>query len=140
MCKRILFATIGIEQWRNSWFLYKCKGCRIIVGDDVMDNLYVAAGRRIRIIREKSGYTREYVAMVADVSQKFLYEIEKGKKGFSADTLYRISKCLNVSNEYLLTGRHVSYIDDDIGEVFELLTDTQKEIVLQFLKTLYSTM
>ena len=95
----------------------------MVWGDDLMDNLYVESGMRIREMREKNRYTRDYVAMVADISPKFLYEIEKGKKGFSADTLYRIAKCLNVSCEYVLTGRHVNYLDDNIGEFFDLYTD-----------------
>ena len=55
-------------------------------------DLYVEAGKRIRLIREKKQYTREYVALKADISSKFLYEIEHGLKGFSADNLYKISR------------------------------------------------
>ena len=43
---------------------------------------------------------------------KFLYEIETGKKGFSADTLSRISVALSVSCDYIMfgeeTGHHTS--------------------------------
>ncbi len=40
-------------------------------------------GTRIRYIRELNHYTREELAEYADISSKFLYEIESGQKGFS---------------------------------------------------------
>ena len=39
-----------------------------------------------------------------DISAKFLYEIEMGKKGFSADILCRISRALSVSCDYIMLG------------------------------------
>ena len=52
-----------------------------------MNNIYIEAGKRIRKVRENKNYTRDYVSIKADISSKFLYEIENGLKGFSADTL-----------------------------------------------------
>lgn len=57
----------------------------------------IQAGQRIRELREIQNYTRESLAEKVDISVKFLYEIETGKKGFSAETLCRISKALSVS-------------------------------------------
>ena len=70
-----------------------------------MDDFYLAAGNRIRICREKLRLTREDLAGIVDISTKFLYEIETGKKGFSASTLVRISDGLAVSCEYILLGK-----------------------------------
>ena len=69
-----------------------------------MNSFYDQAGERIRQLRKQRRYTREQFAEIADISSKFLYEIETGQKGFSADTLYRIAKGLSVSCEYILTG------------------------------------
>ncbi len=55
-----------------------------------MSNIEV--GARIRELREIQNYTREGLAEKVDISAKFLYEIEMGKKGFSADTLLKILK------------------------------------------------
>lgn len=52
-----------------------------------MKKVYYDAGNRIRYLRERQHYTREQLAEMADISPKFLYEIESGQKGFSADTL-----------------------------------------------------
>lgn len=38
-------------------------------------------GKRILSERLLHNYTREYLAELADISPKFLYEIETGKKG-----------------------------------------------------------
>lgn len=41
---------------------------------------------------------------MASISPKFLYEIEMGNKGFSAQTLSMIAKSLGVSCDYILFG------------------------------------
>lgn len=64
----------------------------------------IQVGARIRELREIQNYTREVLAEKVDISAKFLYEIEAGKKGFSADTLCRISKALAVSCDYIMLG------------------------------------
>lgn len=58
-----------------------------------MTNIQI--GERIRELRELQNYTREVFAEKVDISAKFLYEIEVGKKNFSANTLCRIARlCL----------------------------------------------
>ena len=63
-------------------------------------------GERIRELRELQNYTREGLSEKVDISTKFLYEIEIGKKGFSAEVLHRIAKALSVSCEYIMTGEN----------------------------------
>ena len=55
-----------------------------------MTNVYKESGERILLVRVMRGYTRETLAEMASISPKFLYEIETGKKGFSAIVLYNI--------------------------------------------------
>lgn len=66
--------------------------------------LYGAVGKRIKETRIFQGYSRSKLAEKAGISDKFLYEIEMGKKGFSSDVLYRISDVLGVSCDYILKG------------------------------------
>ncbi|MGN0376398.1 MAG: helix-turn-helix domain-containing protein [Suilimivivens sp.] len=66
-------------------------------------------GERIKFLRESNGFTRENFAEKVDISSKFLYEIETGKKGFSAEILLQIARALSVSCDYILTG----YTDRD---------------------------
>ena len=71
-----------------------------------MSDRYI--GERIRELREIQCYTREALAEKVDISSKFLYEIETGKKGFSADVLCRLSRALSVSCDYIMMGEEVS--------------------------------
>ena len=61
-------------------------------------------GARIKYLREANSYTRDAFADKIGISAKFLYEIETGKKGFSANTLLKISQALSVSSDYILCG------------------------------------
>ena len=71
---------------------------------------YKEVGFRIRNLREANGYTRDALAARIEISTKFLYEIEMGKKGFSAEVLFRLSQKLAISTDYLLTG-----VDGSVG-------------------------
>lgn len=45
------------------------------------NQIYKEAGARIEKMRCKCGYTRKQFAGKVNISEKFLYEIENGKKG-----------------------------------------------------------
>lgn len=63
-------------------------------------------GERIKKLRQLHNYTREDLAEKAEISSKFLYEIEMGRKGLSADTLLKIARTLSCSCDYILTGEN----------------------------------
>lgn len=63
-----------------------------------------ALGKRVKLLRNMRGYSREEVAFQASISVKFLYEVENGKIGISAENLVKLARILNVSCDYLLTG------------------------------------
>ncbi len=65
-----------------------------------MDNCVV--GERIRGLRLERKMTREELA---ELSTSFLYEIETGKKGFSAYTLGNLARALGVQTDYILLGK-----------------------------------
>lgn len=70
-----------------------------------MEALYKEVGERIRLERDRQGYTREELAELADISAKYLYEIEHGKRGFSVLILCNLCRALRVDYECLLVGR-----------------------------------
>lgn len=76
-----------------------------------MSNILI--GKRIRELRETQNYTREEFAEKIFISSKFLYEIEVGKKGFSANTLSKIAMALNVSSDYILFGEKEQYANQE---------------------------
>lgn len=59
-------------------------------------------GRKIMELRKKQCYTREELAEYVDISPKYLYEIELGRKSCSLFIGYKLSKCLEVDLDYLL--------------------------------------
>lgn len=69
-----------------------------------MDDIYAEAGMRIRELRELRHYSREQFAELTEISPKFLYEIETGKKGFSAYTLLKMSEVLEIPTDYIMMG------------------------------------
>ena len=71
-------------------------------GEIGMNNVEI--GLRIQEVRKDRNMTREDLAEKAEISTKFLYEVEIGKKGLSAESVYKISKALSISCDYLLTG------------------------------------
>lgn len=61
-------------------------------------------GKRVSELRRLHNYSREMLAEKAGISSKFLYEVERGRKGLSADSLLKIAKTLSCSCDYILTG------------------------------------
>lgn len=98
----------------------------------------IRVGLRIRELREVQNYTREAFSEKVDISAKFLYEIETGKKGFSADTLSRISAALSVSCDYIMFGEEVEhYTSEKIMCVLETMKPAQVYQIQNILQILY---
>ena len=104
-----------------------------------MDNtLCKEAGIRIRSVREMKGYTRDAFAEKAGISSKFLYEIEQGRKRFSAEVLCRIAEVLEVSCDYIMLGKLVQGEDETgITEVIAFFDTEQKRKLISILKNIY---
>lgn len=63
-------------------------------------------GVRIRQLREAKHYTRDKLADEVGITSKFLYEIERGGRNFSAETLCRLAQALSVSCDYIMLGEN----------------------------------
>jgi transcriptional regulator with XRE-family HTH domain len=68
------------------------------------DNFNEDLGNRIKEKRQENNFTRAYLATEAKISGKFLYDIEVGKKGMSANTLYKLKTVLGSSADWLMEG------------------------------------
>lgn len=99
---------------------------------------YSQVGIRIRELREIQHYSREALAEKADISAKFLYEIEAGRKRFSADTLCRLARALSVSCDYIMFGEEeATYHAEKIVCVLEMLDSRQTSRMQDIVKVLY---
>lgn len=61
-------------------------------------------GNRLKNLRINSDMSREQLAERAGVSAKFVYDIERGVKGMSAETLGRLAKALGQTCDFLIRG------------------------------------
>lgn len=77
-------------------------------------------GERIFKRRKQLGYTREKLAEITGRSPKFCSDIERGIRGMSSETLYYISKSLNVSADYILDGGN-NENSEEINEIVGML-------------------
>lgn len=103
-----------------------------------MDKFYYVAGNRIRKLREQKNYTREKLAEEAEISSKFLYEIEVGNKGFSAGTLYKISEALESNADYILRGESEKNISNRMINIVNRFDEKRKADVIEILKIIYN--
>lgn len=95
-------------------------------------------GARIRELREIKHYSRKVLAGKIDVSTKFLYEIEAGKKGFSAEILSRLSTALSVSCDYIMFGEaEEKYDAEKIICALKILEPQQIRMMQDIVKVLY---
>lgn len=63
-----------------------------------------AVGDRIRLQRQKLGYTQERLATATEISKGFISEVETGTRNPSAEYLMRIADALGLSLDYLMKG------------------------------------
>lgn len=64
-----------------------------------------AIGGRIRAYRESLGMNREAFSEQIGLSPQFLAEAENGKKGLSAESIYKICSKCEMSADYLVLGK-----------------------------------
>lgn len=91
-----------------------------------MDNSYKIIkemGYRISMRRKELGLTQETLAELADVSPQLISNAENGQRAISSDKLFRISRALNTSSDYLLSGEKT---DADKEKELSLLSESLK--------------
>ena len=94
-------------------------------------------GRRIQQLRKINGYTREQFSEKINISSKFLYEIEKGLKGFSVQILFRITQELSVTCDYIVFGHNWIGYDDDLQEAIDLFPASQRKELINLIVSAY---
>lgn len=68
-------------------------------------------GVRITELRKRLGWTQEELAENADLTPQFVSYAESGKRAMRPENLLKLSKALNDSADYLLTG---DIVDKDL--------------------------
>ena len=95
-------------------------------------------GARIRAQREFLGITRENLCDYVSISPQFLSEIERGVKGASAETLYKLCEGLKISADAVLMGREkpsdVSRITATLAALDEKYIPFAEDMLKTFVK------
>ncbi len=92
---------------------------------------YKQVGKRIQLEREKIQMSREKLSEQAGISEKFLYEIENGRKGFACETFYKICDVLHVDPTYMLEGKNCP---TDKTKIEYLIRDFDKKDMYYLIK------
>lgn len=88
---------------------------------------------RIRILREKAGYSQNELANRSGVSQSHLRRVELGQSRITVDHLQMICDALGIS---LRDFFDYTAEQDELSKVVSNLTTKQKQHLLEFLKSL----
>lgn len=91
-------------------------------------------GSRIQNCRRRMGYTQEQLAEKMNVSIQMISNMERGNKAIKIENLLKLSSLLNVSTDYILTGKQntsdiqtlslkLSKLSDDEIETVSVLID-----------------
>lgn len=98
------------------------------------DTDLVEMGRRIQQLRKHHGYTQEQLAEMMHVSIQMISNLERGIKAIRIDNLIHLSQLLEVSTDYILTGKEnqqdfnsltsrISRLSDEDRATIEMIVD-----------------
>lgn len=94
-------------------------------------------GKRLRRIRSQMALTREQFAEQVSISPQFLAEIENGKKGMSADTLFKICTRFDLSADYILLGKASSaQLSDPIQKALSGFSEPYVELTEEIIRAI----
>lgn len=87
--------------------------------------LAVGMGARIAARRKQLGWTQEQAAEASGLSWQFFACVERGIKNIRAESLLNLCSALNVSADYILTGRPSAVNQEPLLRYIEPLNKTQ---------------
>lgn len=77
-------------------------------------------GKRIQMRRKQQGMTQEQLADKMDVSIQMVSNLERGNKAIRIENLIKLSQILNISTDYILTGKETT---DDMQSLTEQMAN-----------------
>ena len=104
-----------------------------------MNDFNKKLGLKIKKLRERRGFSREKLGEMAEISDRFIYDIETGQKGISAENLYKLSRALNVTSDYLLfeveeNKNELSYVTEILKSLSPSELESVEKIILEISK------
>ena len=104
-----------------------------------MNDFNKKLGLKIKKLRERRKLTREKLGEMAEISDRFIYDVETGQKGISAETLYKLSRALNITSDYLLfeveeNKNELSYVTEILKNLSPSELESVEKIILEISK------
>lgn len=97
-------------------------------------------GKKIKEERLKHQLTQERLAELVDVTPAFIGHIERGERSLSLITLIKISRCLGVTIDYLLSETIIPEDESIIEEFKNLIYDKPIETRMAVIDILKSVL
>lgn len=85
----------------------------------------IGIGKRVKAARTEQRLTREQLAEIVNVTPHYIYEIERGMKAMSLETLSAIATALELSSDYILFEKYHNP-DDSVFGMLEELSDEKR--------------
>ena len=86
-------------------------------------------GMRICERRKQLGFTQEQLSAWMDVSVQMISNLERGNKAIKIDNLVKLSRILEVSTDYILTGEQTALDTNQLANDISDLTVEQKGLL-----------
>lgn len=102
---------------------------------EIDPNLTMEIGQRIAKRRKQLGYTQAKAAELAGLSHQFFASVENGKKNIRAENIVRLSLALQVSTDYILTGRSNEHDKSIISSLLDGLDELEIKCAEDILKS-----
>jgi len=95
-----------------------------------MNNIdLITVGERIYTLRKQKGLTQERLAELMNVSIQMISNLERGNKAIKIDNLVMLSRILDVSTDYLLTGKCTNNDNAVLIKKFSVLSDSDRKMI-----------
>ena len=102
-----------------------------------MDEILLQIGNRIFERRKQLRMTQEELSERAEVTPQTISSAERGQKSLRSENLFRVSKALGVSTDYLLTGSvtgdDLRYLSDKLSSLTPVQYRYLEDIIDSFL-------
>ena len=98
-------------------------------GDFMKSELNMAIGERVKNARKSNNMTREALSEKCDLSVQFIADIESGKKSMTTTSLYKISRALLVSCDYIVLGETENVKINNISSALSQLDERRLSCV-----------
>lgn len=116
------------------WLFDKAINDTLITGGGLVEYDLQLIGARLQAARKAKGYTQDYVSARADITEKFLSQIERGKAGLSVQTLIALCDILEITPNYVLLPDAARVLEEPIGPLLKGMSQRQLQDVEEMVR------